>query len=230
MIRLLIAPKRHIPLLLERSSLTKCGPMFTKFGVVLRSVRDDGTGSSMQLLYLTDGTVMVRTWIQRRAFFLPLAVLMRACSPLASDEEIFNRVRGDASDNDTFVLERLAALLNQGREKGLVDHESCLLLLGSESKQALSWLSQSMSLREVGSYFLQHFILVHITDGHQRMLLLAHMVRKLFALVRGDCQSDNLDGENKRIATSNLTKKKKKNDSAVGAGDLDLGSNLRNGV
>jgi DNA-directed RNA polymerase I subunit RPA2 len=76
-IRLLIAPKRHIPLLLDRSSLLKCGPMYTRFGIFMRSVRDDGTGSSFQLLYLTDGTVMVRTWIQRRGFFLPLAVLMR---------------------------------------------------------------------------------------------------------------------------------------------------------
>ncbi len=194
MIRLLIAPKRHVPLLLERGSLTKCGPMFTKFGVFIRSVRDDGTGASMQLLYLSDGTVVCRTWIQRRAFFLPLAVLMRACSSLASDEELFSRIRGDASDNDTFVMERLAALLNQGRDKGLVDHESCLLLLGSEFRQALSWLSQDMPLRDVGSYFLENFILVHIKDGHERMLMLAHMVRKLFALVRGDCQPDNLDG------------------------------------
>ena len=102
-------------------------------------------------------------------------------------------------------MERLAALLNQGRDKGLVDHESCLLLLGQEFKKgeegkslialrklclqkkiigsALSWLSSSLSLREVGQYFLENFILVHIKDGHERMLMLAHMARKLFALV-----------------------------------------------
>ena len=193
MIRLLVAPRRHVPLLLDRASLTKCGPMFSRHGIFMRSVREDGTGASMQLLYLTDGTVMVRTWIQRRAFFLPLAVLMRACSPLASDEEIFRRVRGDADDNDTFVLERLAALLNQGRDKGLVDHESCLLLLGSEFRNALNWLSQDMPLREVGKYFLERFILVHIKDGHERMLMLAHMTTKLFSLVRGEVQADNLD-------------------------------------
>jgi hypothetical protein len=136
LIRLLIAPKRHIPLLLERSSLLKCGPMYTRFGIFMRSVRDDGTGASFQLLYLTDGSVVVRTWIQRRGFFLPLAVLMRACSPLATDEELFARVRGDADDSDTFVMERLAALLSQGRDKGLHDHESCLLLLGQEFRKS----------------------------------------------------------------------------------------------
>jgi hypothetical protein len=54
---------------------------------------------------------------------------------LATDEELFSRIRGDCEDSDTFVMERLAALLNQGREKGLVDHESCLMLLGQEFRK-----------------------------------------------------------------------------------------------
>lgn len=204
-IRLLIAPKRHVPLLLERESFRKCGPMFTRFGCVMRSVREDGTGASLQQLYLNDGTIMIRIWISRRGYFLPLAVVLRACSDRATDKEIYDRVRGDADDKDVFVLERLMALLDQGREKGLVDHLSCLRLLGAEFRLALPWLSREKTDEEVGRYFLDRFILVHLKDGHEKMLMLTHMARRLFALVRGEVKPDNLDAlSNQEVWTSGM--------------------------
>ena len=203
LMRMLIAPKRNIPLLLERDTLAKCGPMYTKYGAFLRSVRNDGTGTSFQLLYLTDGTIMVRTWIQRRPFLLPLMVVMRACSPLATDEEIFNRIRGSAADNDTFVLERATALLDQGREKGLIDHLSCLKLLGSELRNVINWLPRDSTPEVVGETFLREFICVHLEDGFERVLMLAHMARKVYALVRGEVVADNLDvASNQEVWTS----------------------------
>jgi DNA-directed RNA polymerase I subunit RPA2 len=66
LIRMLIAPKANHAMAIERATLTKCGPGYTKYGCMMRSVRDDGSGSSLQLLYRSEGTVMCRMWINRR--------------------------------------------------------------------------------------------------------------------------------------------------------------------
>ncbi len=47
---------------------------------------------------------MARVWADRRAYFLPLAVLLRACSKKATDEEIYLRIVADVPDE---VLGRL---------------------------------------------------------------------------------------------------------------------------
>ena len=193
LVRLLIAPKRHYPFVVERATLTKCGPTYTKYGCFFRSVRADGSGTSLQALYLSDGTIMSRLWINRKPFFIPLAVLMRACMPNVSDKEIYDRIKGDAEENDTFVLERLAALLNQGRKQGLLDQDSCLSLIGNEFRSTLSWLSQKLTPKEVGLYFMKKFILIHLDDGHEKLIMLCHMARKLYSLVRGYIREDNLD-------------------------------------
>jgi DNA-directed RNA polymerase beta subunit len=167
--------------------------MFTQYGCFLRSVRSDSTGSSTQLLYLTDGTMMIRVWADRKAYFLPLVVVMRACSPTVTDEEIYTRIVADVPEDDTYIRERLTLLLAQGRSAKLLDHVSCLAYIGAEMRRNFRWLPRTASASEVGQYFVDKFILVHLSRGHDKVLLLCTMARKLFALVRGKVRSDNMD-------------------------------------
>lgn len=182
-----------MPFALERSTLAKCGPMFTKYGCFVRSLRSDSTGSSTQLLYLSDGTMMVRVWADRRPYFLPLVAVMRACSAAVTDKEIFSRIVADEPEDDTYTRERLTLLLAQGRTAKLVDHEACLAFLGAETRRFFRWLPHTFTASQVGQYFIDKFILVHLRTGHDKVLLLCHMARKLLALVRGRILSDNLD-------------------------------------
>lgn len=192
-VRLLAAQRAHMPFAVERGTLTKSGPMFTQYGCLMRSLRSDLTGSSLQLLYLTDGTMMVRVWADRKAYFLPLVTLMRACSPKATDAEIYQRIVGDVPEDDIYIRERLTLLLAQGRSANLISHESCVDYIGNEMRRQLSWLSNTLTGAQVGQYFIRKFILVHLSDGYDKVLMLCLMARKLFALVRGKIRGDNMD-------------------------------------
>jgi DNA-directed RNA polymerase I subunit RPA2 len=107
--------------------------------------------------------------------------------------EILERVRGDHEQGDTYVMERMAAMLDAGRSQGLVDYSSCLSVLGKAFRAPLSYLSQDLSDVEVGKAVMQRYVLVHVDDGHEKLLVLCHMMKKLLAVVRGHAAPDNVD-------------------------------------
>ncbi|ESP01572.1 hypothetical protein LOTGIDRAFT_200268, partial [Lottia gigantea] len=58
-VRMLIMQRRNYPLCLKRNGWKSRGAFYTEYGIQLRSVRNDQTGSTCILHYLSNGTAML---------------------------------------------------------------------------------------------------------------------------------------------------------------------------
>jgi len=62
-----------------RPSWKQRGPLFTEFGVSIRSIRKDQTGNTCVLHYLTDGSCSLSMIHGKAQFFVPLAIILKVC-------------------------------------------------------------------------------------------------------------------------------------------------------
>lgn len=191
-IRLLVVARRNHPMVLNRPSLAKRGPLYSNYGLQIRCVRDDESSQTIYLHYLNNGSIMMRVHIKKAEYLIPLTLILKALID-TNDRDIMEGVlHGDVEN--TFISGRVESMLREFKREGqgLFTQRQCLEYLGERLVTVISG-SESMSKSEVGREFLRRFVLVHLTDEQAKFDLFIAMIRKLYAVVGEQCCSDNPD-------------------------------------
>ncbi|KAH8172068.1 RNA polymerase rpb2, domain 6 domain-containing protein [Sarocladium implicatum] len=200
-IRMLQVNKRNFPMAITRPSFQNRGPGYTSHGIIMRSVRPDETSQTNVLHYLNDGNVTFRFSWRKNEYLIPVMMILKALVE-TNDRAIFEGLigpMGSKATENTFLTNRVELLLRTYKSYGLYTRDDTRAYLGNKFRVVLG-VPETMSDVEVGTEFLRKIVLVHLgnaniteeQDGHKfRMLLF--MIRKLYALVSGDCAVDNPD-------------------------------------
>ncbi len=195
---MLIVSKRNYPMAIIRPSFVNRGPTYTKFGVSIRSVRPDQTSQSNVLHYLSDGNVTFRFSWRKNEYLVPVMMVLKALIE-TNDREIFEGLVGVGGSKDTFLTDRVELLLRTYKAYGIRGRAKTRAFLGEKFKPVLS-VPEDLAHEECGSEFLRKIVMPHLgTDGTSeaqnidKYNMLLFMIRKLYALVAGDCAVDNPD-------------------------------------
>ncbi|KAJ1880468.1 hypothetical protein LPJ57_002233 [Coemansia sp. RSA 486] len=189
-VRLLIATRRNHVVAIQRPSYANRGPGYTSWATQIRCVRPDQTSQTLTMHYLTTGNLLVRFSIRKQEYLVPVALLMRALTG-ASDREVFAAIVGGDAEN-IFVRDRVELLLRASKEYAVHTREQALAYLGDKFRVVM-YAADDMSNADIGRLLLRQLIMVHLADARDKFNMLAHMVRKLYAAVSGECQLDNPD-------------------------------------
>lgn len=200
-IRMLQVNKRNFPMAIYRPSFQNRGPGYTPHGIILRSVRPDETSQTNVLHSLNDGNITFRFSWRKNEYLVPVVMILKALIE-TNDRAIFEGLigpMGSKATENTFLTNRVELLLRTYKSYGLYSRQDTRAYLGSKFRVVLG-VPETMSDADVGTEFLRKIVLVHLgnadvteqQDGDKfRMLLF--MIRKLYALVSGDCAVDNPD-------------------------------------
>ena len=200
-IRLLQMNKRNFPMAIVRPSFQNRGAGYTPYGIIMRSVRPDETSQTNVLHYLDDGNITFRFSWRKNEYLIPVTMILKALVE-TNDREIFHGLIGPAgskSVSNTFLTDRIELLLRTYKSYGLYSSSETRAYLGEKFRIVLG-VPETMTDYEVGTEFLRRVILVHlgnvnVTDeqDNSKFQLLLFMIRKLYALVAGECAVDNPD-------------------------------------
>jgi DNA-directed RNA polymerase I subunit RPA2 len=201
LIRMLIVAKRNYPMAIIRGSYTGRGASYTKFGMQIRSVRPDQTSQTNVLHYLSDGNITFRFSWKKSEYLVPVMMILKALVE-TNDRDIFEKLVGMAGSQgvkNTFITERAELLLRTYKTFNLHGKASTRAYLGEKFKPVLD-LPADTSNVAAGTEFLRKIVLVHlgnvnVTDSQDadKFNMVLFMIRKLYALVAGDCAVDNPD-------------------------------------
>ncbi|KAF2968065.1 hypothetical protein GQX73_g5481 [Xylaria multiplex] len=200
-IRLLLLNRRNFPLAIYRPSFTNRGPAYTPFGIILRCVRPDETSQTNVLHYLNDGNVTFRFSWRKNEYLVPVMMVLKALME-TNDREIFEGLVGSPDSKgiqNTFLTDRVELLLRTYKTYGVYTMAQTRAYLGEKFRPVLG-VPDALSNYEVGTEFLRRVVLVHLGNinvteeqDSDKFRLLLLMIRKLYALVAGDCAVDNPD-------------------------------------
>ncbi|KAJ9315117.1 hypothetical protein DTO271D3_4570 [Paecilomyces variotii] len=201
LIRMLIVSKRNYPLAIIRNSFVKRGHTYTKFGIQIRSVRPDQTSQTNVLHYLSDGNVTFRFSWRKNEYLVPVMMILKALVE-TNDREIFEGIVGGSNSkgiNNTFVTDRVELLLRTYKGYNLHSRSAVRSYLGEKFRPVLG-VPEDISNEDVGTEFLRKVVLPHLgnqnvteAQDHDKFKMVMFMIRKLYALVAGDCAMDNPD-------------------------------------
>ena len=202
LIRMLIVPKRNYAIALIRNTLKNRGAAYTEFGIQLRSVRPDETSQTNYLHYLSDGNVIFRFSWKKNEYLVPVMMILKALVE-TNDREIFTGVVNINNETSLkkkqFVIDRVEMLLRTYKTYNIHGKAKARAYLGSKFRPVLG-LSDDCTDEEAGSELLRKVVLPHlgcynVTEAHDadKLAMLLFMLKKLYALVEGECAADNPD-------------------------------------
>ncbi|CAK7238968.1 MAG: DNA-directed RNA polymerase I subunit RPA2 [Sporothrix thermara] len=201
LIRLLQVNRRNFPLAINRPSFQNRGASYTPYGIIMRSVRPDETSQTNVLHYLKDGNITFRFSWRKNEYLIPVMMILKALVE-TNDREIFEAIVGRAGSKgleNTFLTDRVELLLRTYEYYNLYTKSATRAYLGEKFRIVLG-VPSTMSNYDVGTEFLRKIVLVHlgnvnVTEAQDvdKFHSLIFMVRKLYALVAGDCAVDNPD-------------------------------------
>ncbi|EEB08423.1 DNA-directed RNA polymerase I complex subunit Rpa2 [Schizosaccharomyces japonicus yFS275] len=189
-VRMLILPKRNHPVALIRPSFGNRGTMYTQYGISIRCVRPDQSSLTNTLHYLSNGVAMFRFHWRKNEYLIPSMMILKALIE-TSDKEIFEGIVGQETEN-TFLTDRVELMLRAYKSYGLSTQTQSLQYLGSKFRVVLG-LAEDLTDVEVGRTLLRRVVLVNLPDNRDKFRMLLFMIRKLYALVAGECCADNPD-------------------------------------
>ncbi|KAK9457528.1 hypothetical protein V1511DRAFT_466202 [Dipodascopsis uninucleata] len=190
LIRMLIVQRRNHPMAIVRPSFTNRGHSYTQYGVQIRAVRPDQSSQTNVLHYLSDGNVTFRFSWRKNEYLIPVMMILKALVD-TNDREIFDGIVGTETEN-SFLTDRLELLLRTYKVYNLYSQNETLAYLGDKFRVVMG-AGPDKSDIEVGKEFLKRIVLVHLSEREDKFRLLMFMIRKLYALVAGDCSPDNPD-------------------------------------
>lgn len=191
LIRLLIVQRRNHPMAIVRPSFTNRGTAYSQYGIQIRSVRPDQTSQTNVLHYLNDGNVTFRFSWRKNEFLVPVVMILKALIE-TNDRAIFDGIVGAESEN-SFLTDRLELMLRSYKSYHLHSKQDTLAYLGDKFRIVMGAAPDQSDI-EVGKEMLQRIVLVHLNgDNEAKFRMLLFMIRKLYALVAGECCPDNPD-------------------------------------
>ncbi|KAK9466697.1 hypothetical protein V1512DRAFT_239075 [Lipomyces arxii] len=190
LIRMLIVQRRNHPMAIIRPSFTNRGTTYSQYGIQIRCVRPDQTSQTNVLHYLNDGNVTFRFSWRKNEYLIPVMMILKALVN-TSDREIFDGIVGSDTTN-SFLTDRIELLLRTYKVYNLNSREETLAFLGDKFRVVMGAPIDQTDV-DAGLEVIRRIVLVHLNSGEDKFRLLLFMIRKLYALVAGDCAPDNPD-------------------------------------
>ncbi|KAF2848204.1 beta and beta-prime subunits of DNA dependent RNA-polymerase [Plenodomus tracheiphilus IPT5] len=201
-IRMLQVNRRNYPMAIKRGAFTNRGPGYTPYGILIRSMRPDQTSQTNGLHYLNDGNVNLRFSWRKAEYLVPVMMILKALVE-TNDREIFEGLVGAAGSQGLtekqFVTDRVELLLRTYKVYGLHSKAKTRAYLGQKFKVVLQ-IPDDTDDEEAGTEFLRKVVLPHLgaydvkpSQDADKFRMLLFMIRKLYALVEGECSVDNPD-------------------------------------
>jgi DNA-directed RNA polymerase I subunit RPA2 len=201
-VRMLLVNRRNYPMAIQRGAFTNRGPGYTNYGIVIRCVRPDQTSQTNALHYLSDGNVNLRFSWRKAEYLVPVMMALNALVE-TNDRDIFEGIVGAAGsqglEEKQFVTDRVELLLRTYKVYGLHSKAKTRAYLGDKFKVILQ-VPEDMSDEDAGTEFLRRIVLPHLgsydvteSQNADKFRMLLFMIRKLYALVEGECAVDNPD-------------------------------------
>ncbi|XP_071996813.1 DNA-directed RNA polymerase I subunit RPA2 [Engystomops pustulosus] len=189
-IRMLIMPKRNLPIALYRPKWKSRGPGYTPYGVTMRCVRDEHTAINMNIHYLENGSVMVNFIYRKELFFIPLGFALKALVSF-SDHEIFSElIKG--KEEDSFYRNCMTQILRVVMNEKCQSRNQVLKYLGERFRVKFG-LPEWYKDEQVAEFLLEQCILIHLKCNIEKFNVLCFMTRKLFTFAKGGCMEDSQD-------------------------------------
>lgn len=190
-VRLLISQKRNHIFAIIRESNMKKGKDFSEYCVSARCVGTDEVGQINFLHYLNDGNVMLRIYIRKREFYIPIVLMLKSLIE-ATDEEIFNDILREDDINCSLNKRRIVNMLSSFKELDLNNQCECLKYLGSKFK--ILFPEKEYTDEEAGHEIIKRCIAIHIKDNYDKYNFLIVAIKKLYRLVDNK-RADNPDSQ-----------------------------------
>lgn len=201
-IRMLQVNRRNYPMAIKRGAFTNRGAGYTPYGIIIRCVRPDQTSQTNGLHYLSDGNVNLRFSWRKAEYLVPAMMVLKALVE-TNDREIFEGIVSAAGskglEDKQFVTDRVELLLRTYRVYGLHSKAKTRAFLGQKFKVVLQ-IPEDVSDEDAGVEFLKRIVLPHLgsqdvteSQNADKFRMLLFMIRKLYALVEGECAVDNPD-------------------------------------
>lgn len=202
LIRMLIIAKRNYPLAVVRNTMKNRGPSYTEYGIQLRSVRPDQSSKTIHLHYLSDGNVIFRFSWRKNEYLVPVMLILKALVE-TNDQEIFMHLVDvtDAASREKqqLVIDRVEMLLRTYKVYDIHGKTKARAYLGSKFRPVLG-VSDDCTDENAGTELLRKVVLPHlgsqdVDEGNDadKFSMLLFMLKKLYALVEGECAADNVD-------------------------------------
>ncbi|KAF2147152.1 uncharacterized protein K452DRAFT_314369 [Aplosporella prunicola CBS 121167] len=202
LIRMLIVGRRNYPMAIIRPSFVNRGATYTRYGIQIRSVRPDQTSQTNVLHYLNDGNVTFRFSWRKNEYLIPVMMILKALVE-TNDREIFEGLVGAAGskglEEKQFVTDRVELLLRTYKAYSIHGKAKTRAYLGGKFKVVLG-VPEDIPDEDAGTEFLRRIVLPHLgsyevteSQDADKFKMLLFMIRKLYALVEGECAVDNPD-------------------------------------
>ncbi|KAH0574333.1 DNA-directed RNA polymerase subunit beta [Spironucleus salmonicida] len=199
-LRMLVANRRNYMVSMERTAFYKRGSNFTKYGISFKSVREDERGQTLILHALKDGSATLRVLIDKREYFIPVAILLRALKQ-TSDKEIYTKIVTLRNKSETteekaqnlYITERVQMMLRDHHKNSIWKRDTAVEYIGKNFRAILPQYFQDKSDFEAGEYFLKRHIFWHLTDFEDKYNLIIELIHQLYLLTMGTIQPDNND-------------------------------------
>ncbi|KAK6165568.1 hypothetical protein SNE40_022473 [Patella caerulea] len=189
-IRMLIMQRRNYPLCLKRNGWKSRGPFYTEYGIQLRSVRNDQSGNSCILHYLSNGTAMLEFGHQKDRFFVPVVFILKALVDV-SDKYIYDKMtRG--YEEDTYFKGCIVNMLREVLKEKLLTQDSMLNFIGEKFRVKLN-LPEWYTNKDIASFLLEKCICIHLDSNIDKFHLLVYITQKLFVFAKGKCAEESPD-------------------------------------
>jgi DNA-directed RNA polymerase I subunit RPA2 len=191
LLRLLILNRQNYVFALNRPSFHNRGPTFSNFATSFRSVAPDCSSVTTNVHYQTTGNMVVLIPLDRRMFFVPLPIILRALVEV-EDTQIYQAIVGNSKD--TFITDRVIATLKYASEMGLLTRAAAREYLGAHFRNAFK-PPKHLSNEECCEILLQRYLFPHLSGEapSKKFDLLIFMTRRLLQLVKGNILPDNMD-------------------------------------
>ncbi|XP_075452458.1 DNA-directed RNA polymerase I subunit RPA2 [Ascaphus truei] len=189
-IRMLIMPRRNIPVAMVRPKWKGRGPGYTEFGITVRCVRDEHTAINMNLHYLENGSVMLNFIYQKELFFIPLGFALKALVDF-SDYQIFTELIKGKEDN-SFYRDCVTQMLRVVMEEECHSQKQVLKYLG-ERFRVKFYLPDWYSDEQAAEFLINQCICIHLKSNTEKFYMLCFMTRKLFTFAKEECMEENPD-------------------------------------
>ncbi|VDM58705.1 unnamed protein product [Angiostrongylus costaricensis] len=191
-IRLLVSNRRNFPIALCRKAFREKGLLFTQYGVLMRSVKDNHTAVMMTLHYLESGTLQIALQFRREIFYLPFMYILKALVD-KNDYLIATELKRGRT-GDEFFSSCVMNMLSQCQDEGVLHREAALRAIGARFRVAVSdRIAPWEDDEEAGRFIIESCVAVHLDDWIEKFYILVYMAQKLFALVKGECAPETPD-------------------------------------
>jgi DNA-directed RNA polymerase I subunit RPA2 len=191
LLRMIVVPRRNYPFAIKRPTYQARKKNFTSNAVSMKCIREDLFSQTINMHYCYDGNIYLNIMIRKVEYLIPAIIVIKALVEM-SDRELYNTIVRGFKDN-SFISERVEVLLNETKKRSLHTKDQCLEYLGFVLKGIIDVTNPNLTNSDIGQIFLKEYIMIHCDDNAQKVNSLILMLQKLYSLVNGTIEPDNLD-------------------------------------